>query len=51
MRETINNALLNDFYNNPTIKEALQMMEERVQSGEKTSFMGAHDILELYYKN
>ena len=50
MRETINNALLNDFYNNPTIKEALQMMEERVQSGEKTSFMGAHDILELYYK-
>ena len=50
MRETINNALLNDFYNAPTIKEAMRMMEQRVQEGEKTSFMGAHDLLDLYYK-
>lgn len=47
MYETIENALRSQFYNNPTIKDALKVMEQRVQNGEKTSFMAAHDLLEL----
>lgn len=49
MYETIENSLRNRFYNDTLIKEALNVMEQRVQDGEKTSFMAAHDLLELYY--
>ena len=49
MRETINNALLNNFYNDPVIQDAMKVMEQRVQSGEKTSFMGASELLKKYY--
>lgn len=50
MYETIDNTLRNRFYNNPVMKEMLKVMEQRVQQGEKTSFMGAYDLLEEYYK-
>lgn len=50
MRETINNELLGHFYNNPVMQQAMQEMEKSVQGGEKTSFMGAHELLEKYYR-
>ena len=48
MYETIDNALRGHFYNNPKIKQALHAMEDSVQQGEKTSFMAAHDLMQLY---
>lgn len=50
MYETIDNILRGNFYNNPTIKDALKVMEQNVQQGEKTSFMAAHDLIEMYRK-
>lgn len=50
MYETIDNALRNSFYNNPVIKNAMQGMEDSVHDGEKTSFIAAHDLLDLYYE-
>ena len=49
MYETIDNALRNSFYNNPVIKSAMRGMEDSVHDGEKTSFIAAHDLLDLYY--
>ncbi len=49
MYETIENNLRSRFYNDPIIKQTLKFMEERVQGGEKTSFMAAHDLLDMYY--
>ncbi len=49
MYETIDNALRNSFYNNPVIKNAMKGMEDSVHDGEKTSFIAAHDLLDLYY--
>lgn len=51
MYETIDNGLRSHFYNNPVIKEALHRMEKSVQQGEKTSFMAAHDLMQLYINN
>ncbi len=51
MYETIDNGLRSRFYNNPVIKEALHKMEQSVQQGEKTSFMAAHDLIQLYINN
>lgn len=51
MYETIDNGLRSHFYNNPVIKEALHRMEKSVQQGEKTSFMAAYDLMQLYINN
>ena len=48
MYETIDNTLRNRFYNNPDIMKALAEMEQRVEAGEKTSFMAAYDLLDYY---
>ncbi|MBQ0074831.1 MAG: methylmalonyl Co-A mutase-associated GTPase MeaB [Prevotella sp.] len=48
MYETIENSLRSSFYNHPFIKDALHVMEQRVQDGEKTSFMAAHELLDLF---
>ena len=49
MYETIDNTLRNSFYNNPVVKDAMKGMEESVQNGEKTSFVAAHNLMDLYY--
>jgi len=51
MRETINNALLSHFWDNTDIIAATKAMEKRVQLGEKTSFMGAQELLNAYFNN
>ena len=48
MYETIDNTLRGNFYNNPIIKQALHAMEDSVQKGEKTSFMAANDLMQMY---
>lgn len=49
MYETIDNTIRNSFYNNPIIKNALKNMEQSVQNDEKTSFVAAHNLLDLFY--
>ena len=50
MYETIDNALRNNFYNNSLVKKAMKAMEDSVHDGEKTSFVAAHSLLDMYYK-
>ena len=49
MYETIDNTLRNSFYNNPVIKNVMKGMEASVQNGEKTSFVAAHNLMDLFY--
>lgn len=51
MYETIDNAIRNSFYNDPVIGNLLKTMEESVQNGEKTSFVAAHRLLDVYFDN
>lgn len=51
MYETIDNAIRNSFYNDPVIGNLLRTMEESVQNGEKTSFVAAHRLLDVYFDN
>ena len=50
MYETINEHLRNHFYNNREMQQRLQQAEKLVLTGEKTSFMAAADLLDIYYK-
>lgn len=50
MYETIENTLRNRFYHNQHVRDTLHLMEQRVLNGERTSFMAAHDLLDMYYK-
>ena len=47
MRESINNYLVSRFYDNPRIKEALPLMEEKVKNGQTDSFRAASELLKL----
>ena len=49
MYETINESLRNGFYNNPEISALLNEYETQVLSGQQTSFVAAHRLLDLYY--
>jgi LAO/AO transport system kinase len=51
MYETINEQLRLNFYHNPRIREQLQLAEQSVLQGQKTSFVAAQDLLDLYYRN
>ena len=51
MYETINEQLRQNFYNNPEIREQLKHAELSVLQGQKTSFVAAGDLLDLYYRN
>ena len=51
MYESINEHLRLNFYNNPAIKAQLQSAEQTVLAGQKTSFVAAQDLLDLYFKN
>ena len=51
MYESINENLRLNFYNNPVIKAQLQASEQTVLAGQKTSFIAAQDLLDLYFNN
>ena len=48
MYESINEHLRLNFYNNPVIKAQLQAAEQTVLAGQKTSFVAAQDLLEIF---
>lgn len=50
MYEHINEQLRLNFYNNPDIACQLLEQEQSVLRGEKTSFRGAGDVLDMYFK-
>ena len=51
MYETINEQLRLNFYHNPRIREQLQLAEQSVLQEQKTSFVAAQDLLEIYYRD
>lgn len=48
MYESINEALRNNFYENPDIEKALVQYEERVLDGSMESFIAAGQLLDIY---
>ena len=51
MYESINEHLKSSFYNNKVVQQQLLMAEQSVLAGQKTSFVAAQDLLDLYYEN
>ena len=49
MYESINEHLRSHFYNNAAIQARLEDAERIVLAGEKTSFMAAKDLLDMYF--
>jgi LAO/AO transport system kinase len=47
MRESINDHLVSSFYDNPCIKKALPVMEQKVKEGQTDSFRAASELLDL----
>ncbi len=47
MRESINDYLVSRFYDNPRIKKALPVMEQKVKEGQTDSFRAASELLDL----
>jgi LAO/AO transport system kinase len=50
MYESINEHLRLNFYNNPVIKAQLSPSEQMVLAGQKTSFVAAQDLLDMYFE-
>ncbi|MDH8701380.1 LAO/AO transport system kinase [Dysgonomonadaceae bacterium PH5-43] len=48
MYETINEQLMNRFYNSPEIKQALEQKEKQVLNSEISSFAAARQMLEMF---
>jgi LAO/AO transport system kinase len=48
MFETIQNRLMDEFYNDPNVKKKLKSVEERVLKGEISSFKAAKMLLEIF---
>ena len=48
MFETINEQLMNSFYNNPNLKEAIDNIKTKVMNFELSSFSAAETLLEKY---
>jgi LAO/AO transport system kinase len=51
MHETIRQRLTAEFYNDPSIKKKLSEIEEKVNSGEISSFAAAEKLIEIYRKS
>jgi LAO/AO transport system kinase len=49
MYESINEHLRLNFYNNPLVKSRLSEAEQTVLAGQKTSFVAAQDLLDVYF--
>jgi len=50
MYESINEHLKSSFYNNPVVEARLTEAEQSVLNGQKTSFIAAQDLLNLYFQ-
>ncbi len=50
MFESINEALLNNFYKHTKIKKQISAFEQMVFADKKSSFQAAKDLLDMYYK-
>jgi LAO/AO transport system kinase len=50
MRETIDDALRSNFYNDPEIESLLPHYREMVSTDRMSSFVAAHELLDRYYK-
>jgi LAO/AO transport system kinase len=50
MRETIEEALRGNFYNDPEIEALLPRYREMVSTDRMSSFVAAHELLDRYYK-
>ncbi|TLF45768.1 methylmalonyl Co-A mutase-associated GTPase MeaB [Maribacter aurantiacus] len=50
LRHHLNHILLQDFYDNPTLSQALSSMEEKVMESEITPFVAAERLLRAYRK-
>jgi LAO/AO transport system kinase len=51
MYETINERLKMDFYKNESIKSIIRNKESEVLNDKLSSFIAAHELLDIYYKN
>jgi LAO/AO transport system kinase len=51
MHNAIQHALRDHFYSNPTIKEALNISEQKVKSGQASAYQEAANLLGLFYQN
>jgi len=51
MFETINEALLDNFYRHQEIRTQIPVFEKMVLSRKKSSFQAAKDLLDIYYKH
>jgi LAO/AO transport system kinase len=51
MYETINETLRNNFYYNTKIRPKLPAYEQRVLTDEISSFVAAHELLDIYFKS
>jgi len=51
MYETINETLRNNFYYNPKIRPKLATYEQRVLTDGMSSFVAAHELLDIYFKS
>ena len=50
LHETVKEQILGNFYGNDSIKTRLRALEKQVRTGEKTSYAGAQELLEVYGK-
>lgn len=50
MYETIDEVLKNSFYHNPQIEPRITELEQKVLDAKVSSFVAAHELLELYFK-
>lgn len=51
MYESINEALKNSFYNNPTVKGEIPLTEKQILSDQLSSFVGAQKLLDAYFES
>lgn len=51
MYESINEALKNSFYTNPTVKGEIPLTEKQVLSDQLSSFVGAQKLLDAYFES
>ena len=49
MYESINEHLRLNFYNNALVQQQLMQAEQTVLAGQKTSFVAAQELLNLYF--
>ena len=49
MYETINEALKESFYQNPEVESRLKEYEQQVLADQKSSFVAARELLNLYF--